>query len=51
MVRRVAQPTEHLVAVAGPEALLLRGPLLHSDDSQVKRHVGSFQLAQGEQLS
>ena len=50
-VRRVAQPTEHLVAVAGPEALLLRGPLLHPDDSQVKRHVGSFQLAQGEQLS
>lgn len=48
-VRRV---DDHLVAIAGSEALLLRGPLLQPDTgSQHKRHLGSFELAAGEELA
>jgi GH15 family glucan-1,4-alpha-glucosidase len=41
------EPVDGVVAVAGPDAVVMRGPRLSSDD---RRHVASFTVAEGEQV-
>ncbi len=47
-VRQAGRDGEHaLIAVAGPDSAVIRGPLLHAD---ADRHVSNFTVAAGEQV-